>query len=428
MRWLAYEFLLVLALIGYLPKALWRRRLPHRGWCMRLGRYPEAVRRRLQSPAIWVHAVSVGEVMAAQPLIRELAAQHPRDTVVLSTVTPAGFEVATKALGERGVVIYGPLDMRWTVRRAMRAIRPRVLVLVESELWPVMVALASEQGVPVVVVNGRISERAFRRYRLVRPWLAGMLSQVAGFFMQSDVDAERIRAMGAPADRVRVMGNLKWDAGLLNLPQAAELSALASRLGLAPGTDVMVAGSTHRGEEAAVVEAWQSARRDGRPLRLIIAPRHRERVDEVEQLLRSRGVRVARMSASDAAGPWEAAIVDTMGELPRYYALATLVFVGGSLIPHGGQNPLEPASLARPVVFGPFMENFSAIAQALLDAQAARQVRTGEELVRVFAELLAAPVEAQAMGARAQALVRQVQGVAKRTADQLQPLISQHVT
>lgn len=427
MSWLVYELLLMIALIGYLPKALWRRRLPHRGWLMRLGCYPASVRRRLQSPAIWVHAVSVGEVVAAQPLIRELAARNPRDTIVLSTVTPAGFEVATKALGEGGVVIYGPLDVRAAVHRALRLIRPRALVLVDSELWPVMIALASERGVPVVVVNGRISERAFQRYRLVRPWLAGMFDRVARYFMQSDVDAERLRALGAPADRISVAGSLKWDASLLHPLSAQAVNALAARLGLERGTEVFVAGSTHRGEEPAILEAFQAMRNRGRPCRLILAPRHRERVDEVERLLHARGLAVGRVSSLDASRPWEAAVVDTLGELPRYYALATIAFVGGSLIPHGGQNPLEPASLGRPVVFGPSMENFSAIAQVLLEGQAARQVRDGAELARAVTELLAAPESAHAMGARARALVSQFRGVASRTAEAIQPLLAQPV-
>ncbi|MBI3088043.1 MAG: 3-deoxy-D-manno-octulosonic acid transferase [Candidatus Omnitrophica bacterium] len=418
--WILYEVLLFIGLLLYIPKAVWRGRLPHRGWTMRLGRYPEAVRRPLASGgAVWVHAVSVGEVIAAQPLIRLMLEEARRPPLVLSTVTPAGFEVASKLMGDDGAAMFAPFDFRATVSRALRLIRPRLLVLVESELWPTLIRLARQEGVPVVVVNGRVSERAFRRYLKVRRWMVPLLAQVDRFFMQTDADAERITRMGAPPSRVHVLGSLKWDASLMSRPDLAALQQAASTLGVKEDNPLIVAGSTHRGEEAALLEAFARIRGQQPRAKLILAPRHVERTGELEELLRGRGLRGGRVSSLAGGAEWDVALVDTMGQLPLYYGLASVVFVGGSLIPHGGQNPIEPASLGKPVVFGPSMENFAEIVQQLLAHQAARQLRDASELTPALQALLDSREDASLMGARAQALVERLGGTSRRTLDAL---------
>ena len=425
--WILYELLLVIGLLCYLPKALWRQRLPHAGWTMRVGRYsPEVIRRLQGQETIWIHAVSVGEVMAVQPVIQQLQLHHPQQAVVLSTVTPTGFQVATRALGHQGVAIYVPLDLRLCVRRALATLKPRLLVLVESEFWPTLIRLTTQRGIPIVVVNGRISAPAYRRYRWAKPHLKAILGSIRLFLMQTQADAERVMDLGAPPDRVRVLGSLKWDASLLHHPKPIELQAFAARLGLATDGTLLVAGSTHRGEERFLLDACQALRAGGIPVRLVIAPRHLERVDEVEDLVRGRGLSGQRVSTLMSTGqPWDVAIVDSLGRLPLYYSLATVVFIGGSLIPHGGQNPLEAASLGKPVLFGPFMQNFADITRQLLTHHAALQLPDASQLLPTLQQVLADPLKAQKMGAEARALVERLSGTSQRTLDALTPLLTQ---
>ena len=423
--WILYELLLIISYLLYLPSAVWRRRLPHRGWTMRLGRYPAQIRRQLEGRSvIWIHAVSVGEVLAAKPLLDALIQRYPQDRLVVSTTTESGFSIATQQIGVRGVAVFFPLDFRWCVRRALEVLHPRLLVLMEAEWWPTVIRLARARGVPVAVVNGRISPRAFRRYGWVRRWLKEMLGNVNVYLMQGEVDADRLIALGAPKERVQVVGSLKWEASLGVRPSAEALQAVAGRLGLNGRQAVIVAGSTHRGEERLVLEAFQVLRQSGQDMRLILAARHLERLPEVEALVRAMGLTTVRLSSvAPGGGTWDVGLVDTFGQLPLYYGLASVVFVGGSLIPHGGQNPLEPASLGKAVVFGPFMHNFEGIARELLAHQAARQLADGSQLTPTFQALLANRQGAQDMGRRAQELVERSRGTTQRTLEALQPLL-----
>ena len=421
--WLAYELLYLLGFFLYLPRALWRRRLPHAGWTMRLGRYPAGVLGPLRGRhPVWVHAVSVGEVLAARPLLRALSDQRPGEPLLLSTITPAGFNVASQQ-GERVVPIYFPLDLRACVGGALSSLQPSCLLLVESEIWPNAVRLAAGGGIPVAVVNGRLSPRAFARYRLARPWLAGLWGRISLFLMQSQADADRLLALGAPPDRVKVTGSLKWDASLSARPNEQSIQQTAQRLGLERARPVIVAGSTHHGEETLLLRAFRTLRAARADIQLILAPRHQERFDEVEALIRRSGWRTVRISSAQVGGAWDVVLVDVFGQLPLYYALASVALIGGSFIPHGGQNPLEATSLGKPVVFGPSMYNFEAITHQLLAHHAARQAATEPECAAVLAELLEHPEEAQAMGRRAQELTERFQGATRRTLDALTPLL-----
>ena len=423
--WVGYELLVLLGSLIYLPRAIWRKRLPHRGWGMRLGHYPAEVLQQLQGrDSLWVHAVSVGEVLAVQPLVRELAATYPQHPIVLSTVTATGFAVAQQRLGDVAVPVFFPLDLRWCVRRAFQSLRPRLLVLVESELWPMVIRSAHARGIAVVVVNGRMSPRAFRRYRWVKPWMAALLRDVTLLLMQSDDDATRLRALGASPQQVQVVGNLKWEASLRSRPSPQEIQATAERIGLTRHDQVMVAGSTHRGEEVLLLRAVAQLRQVSPSLRCIIAPRHVERVAEVERLIRQHGYAVVRLSQAAAASKWDVGLVDTLGQLPQYYGVADVVIVGGSFIPHGGQNPLEAASLGKPIIFGPFMHNFAQIAQQLLSHEAARQVTDLEHLREALRECLTDRASAQAMGRRAQALAERAHGTCQRTLLAIQNVLS----
>lgn len=359
--------------------------------------------------------------MAVQPLLRALRAEHPGQPLVLSTVTPAGFQVASKLLAGSGSVIFCPLDFRVTVDRALRLIQPSILILVESELWPNLIRMTKARGVPVAIVNGRVSERAFRRYRPVVGWLQPMMESVDEFLAQTEADAVRLIAMGAPSSRVKVLGSLKWDASLTIQPDPAKVETLAKHLGLRADARLIVAGSTHRGEEQALLAAFESLKADVPQARLVIAPRHLERVSEVEGLLdqhwRIAGGRVSQLVSSGK--DWDVAIVDSLGQLVHYYALASVVFIGGSLIPHGGQNPLEAASLGRPIVFGPFMHNFAEIAEQLLANDAAHQLSGADELGQALKALLKDRKAAEAMGRQARATTDLNAGCTQRTLDAL---------
>lgn len=391
---------------------------------MRLGRYPRRVAESLHGrQALWIHAVSVGEVLAAQPLLRALTQAYPHYVSVVSTITPGGFEVASKQVGERAIPIYFPLDLRGCIGRALDTLRPRILLLMESELWPTVVRLTKARGIPIAVINGRVSPRAFRRYQWIRPWLAGMLDQVGLFLMQSQTDADRLVQLGAPLNKVQVVGSLKWDASLGSRPSPRAIQEAAARIGVGVQDAVLVAGSTHRGEEQAVVAAFQTIRASHPGARLIVAPRHLERLAEVEGLIRQARFTSVRLSQDPLVPRWDIGVVDTFGQLPCYYGMATIVFIGGSLIPHGGQNPLEAASLGKPIVFGPSMHNFADISHQLLAHHAARRIERAEELASLFQELLEQPAQTQEMGLRAQELTERLQGASQRTLEALQPLL-----
>ena len=406
-----------------------------RGLKQRLGFYPQDTLLRLRSPVsgpqsgpVWLHAVSVGEVLAASPLIPLLKARHPELDLLVTTVTEAGNQVAQEKLKEADAVFYFPLDAPFAVERALTSIKPRLVLLAETELWPNFLRGCSKRGIPVILVNGRLSSRSFRRYRLAGPFFRRVLQGIELFFMQSGLDAERIVGLGAPPSKVKVLGNLKFDA--LAEP-GQDGGALREALGLEEDIPLFIAGSTHRGEEEAVLDAYLLAKAAYPDLILILAPRHLERVPEVEALLQKRGVLFVRrtqlktrcsMLDVGCSKP-EVILVDTMGELRRLYALGGVVFVGGSLVPIGGHNVLEPAQYSRPILFGPHMENLAEVSGLFLSQGAAIQVRDREELGTRLLELLSNPSMAVRIGRAASSIVASQGGATLRTADLLEPYL-----
>ena len=422
-----YELLFILGYLAYVPKAMWRKRLPHDGWMMRLGCYPQSVHDRLKGKRpVWIHAVSVGEAQAAKPLIEAARELLPREPIVVSSITPGGFGLAAKYVGETGAAIYWPMDLRRCVRRALDTIRPRVLILMESELWPQMLQEASARGIPVVVANGRVSLRAFARYRRIKSWVRGMLDHVSLWIMQSQTDADRILSLGVNPSRIVVPGSLKWDASIGLRPKEEDIRALRNQLGLAAeGGCVIVGGSTHRGEEKALLAAFVQLRRTHPQAKLILAPRHLERVAEVLRLAKSTGLRAATLAEIEHADDksWNILVVDVFGRLSQFYALAAVVFIGGSLIRHGGQNPLEAAGLGKPTVFGPWMFNFTDIARTLLSYQAACQIKEAAELFHVLIDFLDDPKSAAAIGERAKQVTERSRGSTARSLEALKPFL-----
>jgi 3-deoxy-D-manno-octulosonic-acid transferase len=394
-----YSAALASLLAAYAPVAVTRRIV--RGVPVnvraRLG-YGAARRRVGAERAGWIHAVSVGEAIAAGPIIEELRRLHPALPLVMTTVTETGARVVRERYAGLVVHRYFPLDLPGAVRRVIAAIDPLFFVCMETELWPNVLAALRARGVPVLIANGRLSDRSFRRYRRVRAFMRRMLHDVTAFGMQTREDARRIIALGADAERVFVTGNVKSDAR----PDAAGVSELWQRLlGLAPEETVWIAGSTHRGEDEAVLDAHARARRAVTPTRLVlvIAPRHPERVPEILALVSARGWRVVRRSELPCRRtPDTVVVLDTLGELAQLYGVASVVFVGGSLVPVGGHNMLEAALRRKPVLCGPHTENFREAAALLLDAGAAAIVQDADDLAVALQRLLADPALRAKMG------------------------------
>ncbi len=406
-----YNLLLAAVLLVGLPWIVWslffvpRRRT---GFAARLGAAP-----RVQDRPIWLHAVSVGEVKAVAPLIPLLAGSPgPLRTLALSTVTVTGQQEARRSAAPGVAVFYFPFDLPFAVGRALSRVRPALFVTAETEIWPNFLGACFARGIPVAVVNGRISDRSFARYlrfsRLFRPFFAG----VDLWLMQGEEDARRAVELGACPARVRVTGNMKHDreAGPVEVP--AEVRRWA---GQGP---VLAAGSTHRGEEEALLALLARPALSAAGLRIALAPRHPERFDEVAALLSARGVPFLRWSGGgDASAP--VLLVDAMGVLDGVYGLSTLAFVGGSLVPVGGHNLLEPAAHGVPVLTGPWVNNFRDIARALTEAGGCREVADADDLAREVAALLADPPAMVAMGRAAKGASERSRGASRRNAEAL---------
>lgn len=350
------------------------------------------------SPTVWLHAVSVGEVMALGQLVEKIRNQMSAHPVVISVTTKAGYEVARKNFSQSAAVIYSPLDLSFIVNRFFRLIRPKVLVIVETELWPNLITAAKNNKVPVILINGRISPRSFGRYRFAKFFLMPTLEKIDLFCMQSEIDKERVIAIGAPAERVKVTGNMKFDIVEHQSTIAPERQLEGIRL---------VAGSTHKGEEEILISVYKELTKEFKNLKLLIAPRHINRIPEIKKLTK------------DVPGIF---LIDTVGHLKDYYAIADIVFIGGSLVPHGGQNPLEAAYFSKPVIFGPFMFNFTDISQALLKKGAAIQIEDAKGLKAAVEDLINSPARRNEMGIAAKLIIKENKGASARNAELIENL------
>jgi 3-deoxy-D-manno-octulosonic-acid transferase len=375
--------------------------------------------------SIWVHAVSVGEVLTARPLIAELRRRYPRLKLFLSTTTLTGQRLAKRDVRDVDGVFYFPFDWAFTVRRTLNLVKPRLFVMVETEIWPNLLRQCRRRGVKSVVVNGRISYRSFPRYRVVRPFFRRVLADIDHFCVQGDETARRLTELGADPERITITGSLKFDS--------LDLSAFESTQGrrgsgparvlrffrISANRPVIVAGSTLRGEEEPVIRAFNRVRTAGNNAMLVIAARHPERFGEVERLCRDEGLSTVRRSQLpiDAEPRADAVILDTIGELAQLYQVATAVFVGGSLVAAGGHNILEPAAFGKPIVFGPHMENFAEIVDTFLRNGAAVQVRSERDLEDALVTLMSDPVRRARLGAAARALVEANRGAKDRTVE-----------
>jgi 3-deoxy-D-manno-octulosonic-acid transferase len=349
-------------------------------------------------PAIWLHAVSVGETLAAKPLLAALRQRFPNHRLVISTTTLTGQAVARERVTEADAVCYFPFDWRFTVRRALDAVQPEIIVLMESELWPNWLKIANAQGIPVGIVNGRMSRRSFGRYGMVSSFARSVVSNLAFVCAREKEDADRFSGLGVDRERVRVTGNLKYDLlpGDLNPSAAPATPALWGK-----DRPVWVAGSVRDGEEDQILAALVEVRAQAPESRLVLAPRHFENLEALESRLKQMNLRSVLKSNRSAQPDWDVLIWDSFGDLWSAYRDADMVFVGGSLIGKGGQNPIEPAWFEKPVIFGPSMENFAEPARALLASGGASQVSDADGLAQRLIEWIKTPESRKAAGAQA---------------------------
>jgi 3-deoxy-D-manno-octulosonic-acid transferase len=423
---LLYSVVLAVGFVLALPWFLWKGRATGkylRTFRERMGRLPVYLNVD-GDRSIWLHAVSVGEVLAARPLIEALKERFPRLRVFLSTTTMTGNAVARKSVRGIDGLFYAPFDWPGPVQKALATLNPALLVLIETEIWPNLIHEACRRGTRVAIVNGRISPRSFAGYRRIRTFLRRVLADVDLFLMQGDAHAERIREMGAPAERVRVTGNLKFDA--VEAPRTSERLARLIRPDVRRGRPLWVAGSTVGGEEELVLQAFHHVRERMPETGLLVAPRHPERFGLVPAVIEAAGFRCVRRSSLEP-GAWrdgEVVLLDTIGELAQVYPLATVVFVGGSLVPAGGHNILEPAIAGKPVVVGPHMENFAEIAEQFRSEAAVIQVESADELGREVLSLLTDEARRRSVGERARTLIDRNRGAVRQTVDALAPLVA----
>lgn len=430
--YLAYSLLLTLGLIVLIPR-FFSQALAH-------GKYVSNIRERLGSlpnltessrPTIWLHCVSVGETQAARPLVAELKRNFPNHRLIVSTITLTGQKLAREVFKDQAEhFIYFPFDWAWCVRRALNAVKPDVVLIMETELWPNFLRSCGRRGIPVALVNGRISKQSFRGYRFIRFFVSRVIGNLRLAAMQSNADSERLRYLGMPQNRLFVSGNLKFDVRPMATTEGLT-QEIRTQFNLQPEIPLILAASTHAGEEKIIVESFKRLKQDhDTGLRLMIAPRHPERFGDVASLIEVSGVTWARRSKAPNGNEAiaEVILLDTIGELPATYSLATIVFVGGSLVDKGGHNVLEPAAVGTAIVTGAHTDNFEAVVD-LLDQNNAiiklPRLDENEMVVRmpeVFHQLLTSPELRNEMSQNALNMVNDNRGAAEKTLQLIAPL------
>jgi 3-deoxy-D-manno-octulosonic-acid transferase len=429
---LFYDLIFFIFAIFYLPAFLLKRKM-HPGFAMRLGILPPDF--HLNNP-VWIHAVSVGEAVAIKQLVDSLRIDFPKKSFIISTVTATGNKIAKEIAGPNDRAIYLPLDFSFIVKRVIDRANPAVFVIAETEIWPNLIRYLFKKNIPVIVVNGRISDKSFKGYRRIRFLLKPLLNKISAFCVQTETDRQRLIVLGMREERIKVTGNMKFD---LRIRDYTELKKDYTdyRLGLGLGVKdkFLVCASTHPGEEKILLEIYKQLLDKNPSLKLLIAPRHPERAKEIEQLAAACGFKPVRMSSLSAkatagsmpqvAGRTEHGvfILDTIGQLMYFYAIADVVFVGGSLVKKGGHNILEPASLGKPIVFGCHMFNFRDICRLFMAAGAGIMVSDKEQLQEQISGLLSNEHLRSELGARAKKFIQENQGATMRNRELIKKVI-----
>ena len=427
MYWI-YNILLLIYWIGLVPVLLYRM-VVKEGFYERLkpsmGFMTPALQKRIAGrPVIWVHAASVGEIVAASPIVKDIQREFPQVAVVVSVVTNVGYGMAERILPDAEGIIFFPLDRPFFVRRALHLLNPLAILLVETELWPNFLRIAKKEQIPVMMVNGRISRRSHKRYMRIQSFVKGMLGSIDRFCMQSNIAAEYITDLGAHPSQVTVTGNTKYDQTYATVTEA-EKEELLSQFCFSGHFPIIVVGSTHKGEEEIILQAFTGLLQQYPKARLLLAPRQIVRAEEIVTMCESYGLQAVRRSTmgrpTDEATP--VVILDTIGELGRLYALGDIIFVGGSFVPVGGHNILEPAAHGKPIVVGPHMFNFTEIYQLLSDRGACRMVHSAEELQAEWTLLSEQEEVRTERGAHCLEVVVENQGATRRNVQELRQLL-----
>jgi len=415
---LLYDLIFIIYAIFYLPYLLLTKR-GYPGYAMRFGLFSTLTTKQIISrPNVWLHAVSVGEVMVIDGFMDKLSAAYPNYQLVVTVTTKTGYELALKNLNGKALVIPSPLDVSFTAKRFVKLINPRMYIAAETEIWPNLYRQLYRQHVPMAVINGRISDKSFGRYKFIRFLLKGILNQVSVWCMQSQRDAQRILDLGADPSRVVVAGNIKFD----DLPGSA--AAFGGNFTVRPGEQWWVAGSTHPGEEEMVLDVYAEIIKKDPQWRLVIVPRHIERTGKILELVKCRGFAAVKFSELKDVNPHQGVIVvDTIGQLRSLYALASLVFVGKSLCVGGGHNVIEPALYGKAVIIGPKVENFRDIVACFKENNALVQVEDEPSLLAAVSDLVADRSKREALGQRAQEVIAVNQGATKRSLERLEEFL-----
>jgi 3-deoxy-D-manno-octulosonic-acid transferase len=396
-----------------------------KGFAERFGKYDTKLKQSITNRnVLWMHAVSVGEVNLSTQLIRALEPRLPNIKIVVSTTTTTGMGELQQKLPNHISKIYYPIDHRKFVSRALAGIRPEAIVLVEAEIWPNFLWRARDLGMPVFLVNARLSERSYQGYKRFGFLFRRLFAGLAGVGAQTEADAVRLRHLGCRPDAIRIVGSLKFDAARLDGRRLLDVPAILRRAGVKPNAPLIVGGSTHAGEEVLLAEQLLRLRARFPDLFLVLVPRHFERSREVGRELEAQGIRFAYRSELTshqkfAPGQMDCLIVNTTGELKYFYEQATVVFVGKSLTAEGGQNPIEPGALAKAMLFGPNMQNFAEVARNLVEQNGAVQVRDAAELEKTLGDLLADAARREQLGRNALKVVQQNLGAIERTVDMI---------
>ena len=375
---------------------------------------------------IWIHACSVGEVQTVQPLIENINKHYPKTRLLLTVSTQTGMELATAQLCDKAQISWFPFDHPHSVQEFIRAITPKALLLVETELWPNVLLQCHRGNIPVAIVNGRLSEKHFSRYEKIAGWLSAYLEPMNIAAVQSEDDSLRFESLGIKAERITVTGNIKFD-GAPTLPKSSVLDDMRKRLGIAPDSMVVVYGSTRPGDEALAYECWKTLRNDFATLRFIIVPRHLNRLNEAILPFKDTAVdHYSTLKSANSTGSEAAVVVliDELGILRTVYALADIAVVGGSWYPGvEGHNPIEPAALGIPTIFGPYMKNFKGVAEKLILNEGALQLALPEDLPGTLRKLLNAPDLRSTVGAKGRSVIESNQGATEKTLDLIRTLV-----
>jgi len=421
-----YNILLSIASILLSPLilfALLREKKYRMGLSQKLGFLPPHLLLKLSgSRPVWIHAVSVGEVTAAIPLIQEIKKRYPSQKIILSTVTVTGNYTATIRAREVDAVIYFPLDYPFIVKRVIRQIKPKLFIILETELWPNILRELKRNNIPSVVVSGRISNRSYHKYRWGRFFFSKVLDSIHVFCMQTEVDTRRIINIGADKDRVTTVGNLKFDQCVPTVT-TEEKENLYNMLRLKAGQTIFIAGSTHKGEENIVLEVFKNLKNTYEDLILMLAPRHPERFDEVADLLshqKLRSIKKTEIKVGQALNHNDIILLDTIGELSKLYSIGTIIFVGGSLVSTGGHNVLEPVAHKKAVIFGPHMDNFSEISRCLRESGGGFQVDNQEEFLSQAEMLLQNDADRAKLGEKAFEVIAHNQGAINKSMEAIE--------